>query len=119
MSGQIKQTTTIPSGTTNVNLVTGLKQQYLPLNATVKVYAVQDIVMTSVLSVTFTLGNTVVGEDLIPNIPGAGLGPRLNEDIIGGAVGLAGDLLQLRVRETTGGAGADGILRWLVDIVDM
>jgi len=119
MSGQIKQTTVIPSGTTNVNLVTGLKQQYLPLNAAVKLYAVQDIVLLSQLSVTFTLGNVVVGEDLIPNIPGVNLGPRLNEDIIGGAVGIAGDLLQIRVRETTGILNADGILRWLVDIVDM
>jgi len=116
---QIKQTTTILSGTTNQNLVTGLKQQYLQFNAAVKLYAVQDIVMTSVLSLTFSLGNIVIGEDLIPNVPGAGLGPRLNEDIIGGAGGVAGDLLQIRVRETSGAVGADGILRWLVDITDV
>jgi len=116
---QIKQTTTILSGTINLNLVTGLKQQYLQFNAAVKLYAVQDTVAGSILSVTMTLGNIVIGEDLIPNTPGANLGPRLNEDIIGGSVGVRNDLLQIRVRETTGGVGADGILRWLVDITDM
>lgn len=116
---QIKQTTTVLSGTTVQNLVVGLKQQYLQFNAAVKVYAVQDTVLNSVLQMTFSLGNIVIGEDLVPNIPGAGLGPRLNEDIIGGAAGIAGDLLQLRVREITGGVGDDGILRWLVDITDM
>lgn len=116
---QIKQTTTVLSGTTVQNLVTGLKQQYLQFNAAVKVYAVQDIVLLSQLSVTFSLGNIVIGEDLIPNTPGLGLGPRTNEDIIGGSVGIATDLLQIRVRETTGILNANGVLRWLVDITDM
>jgi len=116
---QIKQTTTVASGTTVQNLVVGLKQQYLQFNAAVKVYMVQDTVLLSVLQVTFSLGNIVIGEDLVPNTPGDNLGPRLNEDIIGGAAGVAGDLLQLRVREVTGILNANGILRWLVDITDM
>jgi len=119
MSGQIKQTTTVNSGTTNVNLLTGLKQEFLSRPAAVKVYAVQDLVAASNLEITPTLGNVVVGEDLVPNIPGANLGPRTNEDIVAGGVGLGGDRIQIRVRETTGGVGANGIIRTLVDIVDL
>jgi len=120
MSGQIKQTTTVLSGTTNVNLLTGLKQEFLSRPAAVKLYAVQEQVATSNLEVTLTLGNVVIGEDLNPNeAAAAGAGPKLNEDILTGGVGAGGDRIQIRVRETVGGVGDDGIIRWLVDIVDL
>jgi len=32
---------------------------------------------------------------------------------------MGGDRIQIRVRETTGGVGANGIIRTLVDIVDL
>jgi len=119
MSGQIKLRNVILSGTTNVNLLTGRKQEFLSRPAVVTIYQVQDIVAASALETDLSLGNVIVGEDLVPNIPGAGFGPRTNEDMIARGVGAAGDRIQIRVRETNGGVGDDGVVRTLVTIDDI
>lgn len=124
MSGQIKLTNTILAGTTNVNLLTGRKQEFLSRPAVVTVYQSQDSVSGSVITTDLTLGNVVVGEDLVCNSnpaasAGVGTGPRTNEDMVARGVGAAGDRIQIRVRETIGGAGDDGIIRTLVTIDDI
>lgn len=119
MSGTLKLRTVVPSGTTNNNLLTGSKFDYLPMPAVVKIFQVQDIVMAGNVETIFTLGNVVVGDQLIPNIPGANLGPRTNEDLLAEGVGRAGDRIQIQVRETTGTAGADQVVRTLIVIEDI
>ena len=119
MSGTLKLTTTVLSGTTNDNLLTGSKFDYLARPAVVTVYGVQEVVATSSISLDFTLGNVVVGDDLVANIQAAGVGPKVNEDIVAEGVGEAGDRITVRLRETTGGVGADGIFRSQIVIRDM
>jgi len=124
MSGQIKLTTTVLAGTTNVNLLTGRKQEFLSRPAVVTLYQVQDSVSLSRIETDLTLGNVVVGEDLVANSnpassAGVGTGPKTNEDMVARGVGAAGDRIQIRVREVVGGTGDDGIIRTLVTIDDL
>jgi len=124
MSGILKLTNTILSGTTNDNLLTGSKFDYLGNDAVVTIYQIQDIVAGSSISTDFTLGNVVVGDDLVCNsIPAgaatAGQGPRTNEDVLAQGAGKAGDRITVRVRETTGIATADGIIRTQIVIQDV
>lgn len=116
MSGQIKIATVIAAGATNVNLLTGRKQEFLSRPAVVTVYQVQDTGV-GVGATDLTLGNVVVGEDLVPNDSAVGFGPRTNEDMISRGVGAAGDRIQIRVRET--GGIAILTVRTLVTIDDL
>jgi len=120
MSGVQKLTDTILSGTTNNNLLTGSKFDYLPGPAVVKVYQVQDVIVSSTVETNFTLGNVVVGDALIPNIAEVvASGPKTNEDLIAMGVGQGGDRIQISVRETSGGVGNDAIVRTLIVIEDI
>lgn len=119
MSGTLKLTTTVASGTTNDNLLTGSKFDYLARPAVVTVYGVQEVVMGSSISLDFTLGNVVVGDDLVANFQASPIGPKVNEDIVAEGVGEAGDRITVRLRETTGGAGADGVFRSQIVIRDL
>lgn len=115
----VKITTTVVAGTTNVNILQGRREEYLSRAARVQVYCVQDIIVGSNIELDFTLGNVVVGDDLTPNVPGAGIGPRLNEDLLASDIGAGGDRIQIRARETTGTVGNDGIIRTQVFIDDI
>jgi len=126
MSGILKLTNTVLAGTTITNLLADTKFDYLPRAAVVTIYAVQDLIAAppSSIELDFTLGTTVIGDDLIPNAnpvggAGVGTGPKTNEDILAKGVGEAGDRIQLRARETTGGVAADGILRTQIVIEDL
>lgn len=124
MSGILKLNNTVLSGTTITNLLADTKFDYLPRPAVVTVYAVQDIVVGSSIELDFTLGTVVIGDDLIPNAhpaasAGLGTGPKTNEDVVARGVGEGGDRIQIRARETTGIATADGILRTQIVIEDL
>lgn len=120
MSGTLRLSDVINSGTTNNNLLTGSKFEFLPSAAVVKVFMAQDIVLLSVLSVDITLGNVVIGDLMIPNVATvAGTGPKTNEDFMVEGVGSGGDRIQISVRETSGILNANGILRTLIVIEDI
>jgi len=119
MSGILKDNTTVLAGTTVDNLLTGSKFDYLPGPSVITFYAVQEQVSGSLLICDFTLGNVIVGDNLSPNIAAMLVGPKINEDVIAKGSGIGGDRVQIRVRETVGGAGDDGILRWQVVIEDV
>lgn len=120
MSGVLKLRNVVNSGTTINNLLTGSKFDYLPQAAVVKVFQVQDIVLASEVETNFTLGNVVVGDQLIPNVAaGANQGPKTNEDLLAEGVGRGGDRIQISVRETTGITNANAIVRTLIVIEDI
>jgi len=119
MSGILKLANTVNSGTTITNLLADTKFDYLPRAAVVTIYSVQDIVLLSNIELDFTLGTTVIGDDMVPNVPATGTGPRTNEDIIARGVGEAGDRIQIRARETTGITNANGLLRTQIVIEDL
>jgi len=122
MSGILKDETLVLAGTTIDNLLTGSKFDYLPGPSVVTFYAVQEVVSGSILICDFTLGNVIVGDNLQPNAatPAAvGVGPKINEDVVAKGSGIGGDRVQIRVRETVGGVGDDGILRWQIVIEDV
>ena len=43
----------------------------------------------------------------------------MNEDMVAQGVGAPGDLIQITLRETVGGAGDDGVMRSLITITDL
>ncbi len=124
MSGQLRLSNIVLSGTTVVNILAGRKQEFLGRPAVVSVYQRQDDVSGSFIESTLTLGNVIVAEDLISNRNVAaaanfGNGPNTNEDLVAQGVGAAGDRIQIQLRETTGGAADDGVMRTLVTIADL
>lgn len=100
------------ASTTNTNLLTGSKFEFLSRPSVVKVYACGDTATGSV-EMDFTLGNVVVGDDLVVPLRVATLGPLRSEDLLTRAIGRAGDRIQIRLRET---AGTTTPTRVLVDI---
>ena len=92
------------AGTTNNNLASGEKFEFLSRPSVVKLYLACDASAGSVTA-DFSLGNVVVGDNLVPRYVTAGSGPNRNEHLLLRAVGRAGDRIQLRLRET-GGATA-------------
>jgi len=119
----VKLVTTILSGTTNVNILQGRREEYLSRAAAIRIFMVQQIVTTSNIDVDFTLGNVVVGDDLRPNTQVVAAGespsPRLNEDLLAQDIGAGGDRIQIRARETTGIVAANGILGTQIFIDDI
>lgn len=105
----------LAAGATNVNIMTGSKFEFLPRNSVVRIYAAQDLADLGEMDIS--LGNVVIGEDLAMNQKTAGLGPDRNQDLLAQAAGMAGDRIQIRVRET-GGAAAT-VYRVLVEIVEL
>ena len=124
MSGILKLTNTVNAGVTIDNLLTGSKFDYLPRAAVVTIYQIQDEVVLSRIATDFTLGNVVIGDDLVSNLNLAGAanigaGPKTNEDLLARAVGQGGDRITIRVRETTGIATHNGIIRTQIVIEDL
>lgn len=124
MSGQMRLSNVVNSGTTTVNILQGRKQEFLDAPAVVSLYQRQDEVLTSSIETVLTLGTRIVAEEIISNrniIGGAefGLGPKTNEDLVAQGVGAAGQRIQVQLRETTGALNADGIIRTLVTIADL
>ncbi len=115
----VKIKTTILSGTTNVNILQGRREEYLSRPAAIRIYMVQEIVTTSNIDIDFTLGNVVVGDDLSPNVQGTGVGPKINEDLLAQDIGAGGDRIQIRARETTGVTNADGVISTQIFIDDI
>jgi len=124
MSGQLRLSNIVLSGTTVVNILAGRKQEFLGRPAVVTLYQRQDDVSGSIIEATLTLGNVIVAEDLISNRNVAasaqfGTGPNMNEDMVAQGVGAPGDRIQITLRETVGGAGDDGVMRSLITITDL
>jgi hypothetical protein len=119
MSGLIKAEVTVNSGTTNNNILAGEPFEFLSRPSAVRLLATQQIVAASLLEVDFNLGNVIAGLGLVPNIAVTNGVVDKSVDSFPAAVGQAGDRIQIRVRETTGGAGANGILYYIVEITDL
>lgn len=119
MSGLIKQSITILSGTTNNNVIAGEIFELLQMNASVRPLFSQEIVAGSDLVVDMNLGNVIGATNFRPNIAvAAGVVDR-QRDGLPAIAGRAGDRIQLRAREVTGGVGADGILNYMLEISDI
>jgi len=119
MSGLIKRSVTVLSGTTNNNVLAGEVFEFLTRPAAVRVLVSQQIVAASLLSVDLNLGNAIVTQNLNPNIAVAAGVVDQDRDRLPAAAGAAGDRIQLSVRETTAGVGADGILNFVIEISDL
>ncbi len=119
MSGLIKNAVTVLSGTTNNNIIAGEVFEFLSRPAAVRLLVSQEIVVGSNLEVDFNLGNVIGAIGMRPNVAvAAGVVDR-DRDQVPAAVGQAGDRIQVRVRETTGIATADGILNFILEITDL
>lgn len=89
---------TVAAASVNTNVMAGSKFEFLARPSAIALFASQD--GTGSAFIDFTLGNVVVGEDLPPNLTTvAGLVQRQN-DGLGAGVGMAGDRIQMRVRNS-------------------
>lgn len=94
---------TIPISGVNANILAGSKFEFLARPSAITLFASQDGAAATCF-LDFTLGNVVVGEDLAPNFTAtAGLIQRQN-DGMGAGVGMGGDRIQLRARNTSAAA---------------
>jgi len=119
MGGLIRDQVTILSGTTNPNIIDGEIFTRLARPALVKLICSQEIVAGSNLAIDLNVGNTIVTQALRPNIAAAAGVLDADRDKFPAAVGAANDEVQVRVRETSSGAGADGILNFSIEISDI
>ena len=119
MSGLIKRSVTILSGTTNANIIAGEVFETLNRPSAVRLLLSQTVVMLSVLEVDFNLGNVIVTQALAPNIAVAAGTVDRDRDGVPAAGGQPTDRIQIRVRETSGLVGADGILNFILEITDL
>ena len=82
----------------NTNILAGSKFEFLSRPAAIQLFASQDGTGTALID--FSLGNAVVGEDLLPNrTTTAGLVQRQN-DGLGAGAGMGGDRIQIKARNT-------------------
>lgn len=119
MSGLIRSSVTILSGTTNNNVIAGEVFEFLSRPAAVRVLLSQEEVLNSAVRVDLNLGNVIVTQNLIPNVAADPGVIDKDRDGFPAAVGAAGDRIQLSAREITGGVGDDGILNFEVEITDL
>lgn len=105
-----KVVSALAAGATSDNLAEGLFQ-YLPGPAAVVVYAAAD---AAAVKLDLTLGNVVDTNDFDIPVKAATVGPLRNEDLCARAVGVGGDLVTVKVRNS--GAAATNI-RVLIDIL--
>lgn len=119
MSGLIKNAVTVNSGTTNNNIIAGEVFEFLSRPAAVRLLVSQEVVATSNLEIDFNLGNVIGTIGMRPNIAVSAGVVDQDRDKVPAAVGQAGDRIQVRARETTGGVGADGILNFVIEITDL
>lgn len=101
---------------TNTNIMAGSKFEFLPRNSVIRVYAVSDA--GDDVNLDFSLGNVVVGEDLMVFKATAGTGPNRNEHLLVQGAGMAGDRIQIRLTEVTA-TPATAETRTLVEIVEL
>lgn len=105
-------TTIAAAGGSVPNLLTGSKFEYLPVPATIVLYAVASV---AGVDLEATAGNTVETDSLeIPLQTVAGAGPSVQDDRIAAFTGAAGDRITVRLFNRAGGAGA--VIRTLVEI---
>lgn len=119
MSGIIRGQVTVPSGTTVKNLLEGELLRTLKRHSSVRFLATQKVVAGSLLTVDWNLGNAIAGQDLTPNVASADGVVDKQRDGFPPAMGAPLDEIQLRVKETTAGAGADGVLYYAIEISDL
>lgn len=105
-------TTIAAAGGTVANLLTGSKFEYLPVPATVVVYAVAGV---AGVDLECTAGNTVETDSLEIGVQSvANAGPSVQDDRIAAFTAAAGDRLTLRLFNRAGGVNA--VIRTLVEI---
>lgn len=90
---------TLAAGAVNNNVMQGSKFEFLGRPAVVSLWGTDD--GTGDAIVDFTLGNTVVAEDLPLNNAVVAGDIRKDSDFIGAGAGDAGDRIQIRVRNTS------------------
>lgn len=91
------------AGTTNNNLVAGEKFEFLARPSVVKLYVTADVVVNGSIEVDFSLGNVVVGDNLVPaytDVTVTDQGPDRDKHLLARAVGRGGDRIQVRLRST-------------------
>jgi hypothetical protein len=103
------------ASTTLQNLMAGSKFEFLSRPAVVRVYGAADTATGSV-QMDLTLGNVVVGDNLLVPLRTATLGPLRNEDLITKGIGRPGDRIQIRLQEI---GAVNTPTRILVDIDDI
>lgn len=94
------------AGTTINNLVAGEKFEFLSRHSVVKVYACSDLVANAHCEMDLSLGNVVVGDNMVVPEHTAGLGPERDKHLLARAIGRAGDRIQVRLREMEGAAAS-------------
>lgn len=113
----IRRQFNLGAGAVVVNALAGDKFEFVPINppqpAAVILYGVADD--QAEVTVDFTLGTQVVGEDLeLPLEPAAGQGPNRSDHLIVAGLGAPGDRIQIQIRNTDG-VNAQ-VARLMVDI---
>ena len=108
----IRKTVSVPAAGIE-NLLQGTKYERMPRPGAVIVHAVQDG-NAGDLTLTSTYQNAIDADDVeIPESTAAGKGPILSgEDVVTRGAAVMGDLVQLKVANTTAGAVA---LRYAVE----
>jgi len=94
----VRTRTALLAGAVNVNVLNGSKFEFLGRPAVVSIWGSDDGLGSAILD--FTLGNTVVGEDIPLNNAAVAGDVRRDVDGVGSGVGDAGDRIQLRLRNT-------------------
>ena len=90
---------TLAAAAVNTNILNGSKFEFLSRNSQVTLWGSDD--GTGDALVDFTLGNTVVGEDMPLNNAAVAGDIKRDLDGIGAGVGMAGDRIQIRARNTS------------------
>jgi hypothetical protein len=119
VSGLIKNQVTVVAGTTNNNIIAGEVFEFLSRPAAVRLLVSQTVVVGSIIEVDFNLGNVIGAIGYRPNVAAAAGVVDRDRDGVPAAIGQAGDRIQVRARETTGTAGNDGILNYILEITDL
>ena len=90
---------TIAAASVNTNLLAGSKFEFLARPSAVTLWGSDDGTGDSL--VDFTLGNTVIGEDMPLNNAAVAGDIKRDLDGVGAGVGDAGDRIQIRARNTS------------------
>lgn len=119
MSGIIRRQFVVPTGTVTENVLAGDVFEFIQRPSSIRLFLNQEVVAGSLLAVDLNIGNVIAFSAARPNIAvTAGVIDR-SVDGFTPAVAMPQDRLQLRARETTGGAGANGLLNLLIEIADL
>jgi len=110
MPTERRVTTALAAGALSANLLADSKWLYLPGPHAVQVYAVAD---AAGVLLELSFGNTIDTQDFELPVRAATVGPFRSDDLAAAGVGVGGDLVSVRLRNS--GAAATNI-RTLIDL---